>query len=121
MSITVPLPGIVQPPVTTSLTTTSKTDVFTASDKANEVVVSISVANKTASGVDVTLEWHDGSSDFIFWMKSVAAKTTEIVSDLPLALSSRHGNTQKIKATAGTGNAVSVTVVSAMDMAQQGR
>ncbi len=121
MSITLPVPGVIQPPETTLLSTTSQTDIFTASDKTKVVVASISVANTGASGVDVTLEWNDGSSDHVFWMKTVAAKTTEIISDLPLSLTSKYSVTEKMKATASTGNVVSVTVVSVMDVSQQGR
>ena len=121
MSVTIPLPGVIQPPETTLLSTTSQTDVFTASDKTKVVVASISVANTDSSGVDVTLEWDDGSSEHVFWMKGVTAKSTEIISDLPLSLTSKYSATQKIKATAATGNVVSITVVSIMDVSQQGR
>lgn len=120
MSVSTSLAGIVQPPSTTLLTTTAKTDVFTASDKYVQKVVSIAVANEdTSSAVKVTLHWHDGTDDHCFWVKEVAAKSTEIVSDIPLALSSRVA-TQKIKATAGTGNVVSITIVSVADYAAQG-
>lgn len=119
MSVSTSLAGVVQPPSTTLLTTTAKTDVFTASDKYVQKVVSLSIANEdTSSAILVTLHWNDGTSDHCFWVKEVAAKSTEIVSDIPLSLSSRV-STQKIKATAGTGNKISVTVVPVADFAGQ--
>ncbi|WP_336057370.1 hypothetical protein [Nitratireductor sp. CH_MIT9313-5] len=120
MTVSTSLAGIVQPPSTTLLATTAKTDVFTASDKYVQKVVSVAVANEdTSSAILVTLHWHDGSSDHVFWVKEIAAKSTEIVSDIPLSLSSRVA-TQKIKATAGIANKVSVTVISVADYAAQG-
>lgn len=114
MSVNLTLTGSLQTPETTYLTTTSKTDIFTAASDRPSRVVAISVANVTGAAVDVTLEWNDGTNDHVFWHKAVPADDTAIISDLVIMAYGK-GGAVKLKATAGTGNAAHVTVIHVKD------
>lgn len=119
MSVTLPLSGQVQSPVSTALTTTNQTDVFTASDKYTEKIVAVHFANNHSGAVQVTLEWNDGSSDYTLFIKSIPTKDS-VTFESAILLSSINA-TQKLKVTADTANVITATVVYVSDLSAQGR
>lgn len=113
MSVSVDMTGAVQLPVSVSLTTTSATDLLTGVQAVTKdmhaVMASAAIVNTDgANPVQVTLAYNDGSSDYPFFHKEVAAKSTEYVLGLPIRLFD--GN-WTIKATAASANVVTVTLV----------
>ena len=119
MSATFPLTGHIDPPSSTKLTTTNQTDVFTADAAFTQKVIAIWIANEdTSNDIKVTLHWNDGSTDYAFFVGSIPSEDT-LVLDTPLRLSSQI-NTEKIKATAATANQITVTIITAADLSQQG-
>lgn len=106
MSVLVDIPGTVPAPESVRLTTIGTTDIYTATD-ANSIVVAIIVANETAGAVTILVDRFDGSTNFHTFAKSVAANGSEILSDFPIRLLTGH----KIKATAGSANALTVSIV----------
>lgn len=119
MSVTLPLSGQVQSPVSTALTTTSQTDIFTANARYTEKVIEVHFANDHSSAVKVTLEWDDGSSDHKLFIKSIPANDT-VTFESAILLTSINA-TQKLKATVDTANQVTATVVYVSDLSAQGR
>ena len=117
MSVTLPLSGQVQNPVSTLLTTTNQTDVFTASDRYTEKVIEVHFANDHSSAVKVTLEWFDGTSDHKLFIKSISANDT-VTFESAILLSSINA-TQKLKATVDTANQVTATVIFLSDLSAQ--
>ncbi|RVH87741.1 hypothetical protein CN204_04210 [Sinorhizobium meliloti] len=83
-------------PVALNLSDTALTDVGTATGNMPTIVSSFAFANPTGGAVDCSLYWYEAATttDYLIWMKSVATKTTELISDMPIRL--RAGD--KIKA-----------------------
>ena len=94
MPASILLTGGLTKPAYVKLTTTSTTDVYTAT-QTQERVVSAVVANDSGGSVTCKLIYTDtaNTTDVIYWEKAVAANTAEIV-DFPIRL--RDGD--KIKA-----------------------
>ncbi len=90
---------------------TSITDIYTATNPNGTTVVAITLANETAGAVIVKIDRYDGATNWNTWRKSVAANSTEILSDFPMKLRSGH----KIKATADGANAITVNVDVVLD------
>jgi hypothetical protein len=78
----------------------------TATDSSG-ILSSFSLANETGSAVIVAMHYFDGTTDFLMFRRSVPATDTIIISDLPIRLYSG----DKIKATAASGNAITVTPI----------
>ena len=107
MSTLLAIPGTAQPPTQVKLTTTTLTDIITATDQF-DTVVSISLANETAGAVVCNVYRNDGVTDFLTFAKSVPANDTSGPFEVPIRLLNGH----KIKAQApATANAITVTVV----------
>lgn len=106
MSVLLNVPGTVPPPTSVRLTTTSITDIVTATDN-NSIVVAIIVANETAGAVTILIDRFDGTTNWHTYAKSVPANDTVLLSDFPIRGLTGH----KIKATAGSANALTVSVV----------
>jgi hypothetical protein len=106
MSVSGNYAGGVERPLPTRLTGTGATDVVTANDSSG-VVSSFSLANETGSDVVVAVHYFDGTTDFLIFRRSVPATDTIIISDLPIRL---YGG-DKLKATAASGNAITVTPI----------
>lgn len=98
--------GNLEQPVAQTLTDTSLTDIGDAAGKMAKVLASVAIANPTGSGVDCSIYWYEAATttDHLIWFKTVATKTTDILSDLPVRL--KEGD--KIKAIGA--NTVRVTV-----------
>lgn len=113
--------GILQPPETTSLTTTNATDVFTPTGKGVYKIALIKVVNiDTSSACRVNLYWYDGSSNRQFYVGLVAADTTvDVEAPIRLGLASE-GNepAKKIVAQAQNANDLVVTVIAVLDAPQ---
>lgn len=98
--------GLVNPANIVRLTTTSATTILTAQN-SSQTLAGFSLANETSSAVVVACHFNDGSTDFLFFRRSVPANDTVIVSDIPIRM--RSGDSFKV--TAATGNAITVTPV----------
>ncbi len=77
------------------LTTTAITNLYTA-DYDIETIAGFTVSNEHSAAVLVKIYLNDGATDYLAWLKSVDAETTEIVTDMPLKLVS--GNMLKAEA-----------------------
>lgn len=120
MSMFLQTSGQAEAPVSTFLTTTSQTDVFTASSAYTQKIANIWIVNQdTSTQILVTLEWNDGSNDRKFFVGTITPNTTVVLE--PGFLLSSKSATQKLKATAATANKITVTVGAIADRAQQGR
>ena len=106
MSVSGNYSGGVARPIPVRLTSTSATDIVTATDRS-DVVSSFSLANETGSAVVVALHYYDGATDFLIFRRSIPATDTVIVSDLPIRLYPG----DKFKATAASANAITVTPI----------
>lgn len=87
------------------LTSTSNTDIHTATD--NETIVAgFGIANETSGAVKISVFWYNASNttSYLIWRGDIAADGATIVSDIPQRL--RAGD--KITATAASGNALTV-------------
>ncbi|WP_127524078.1 hypothetical protein [Mesorhizobium sp. Z1-4] len=113
--------GILQPPVTTALSTTNATDVFTPTGKGVYKIALIKVANvDTGNTCRVDLHWYDGSSNKQFYEGQIGAgATVDIEAPIRLGLASE-GNepAQKIVAQAENANYLVVTVFAVLDAPQ---
>lgn len=100
-------PGAVQLPKPVRLTTTSSTDIKTATDDI-ELVGAISFANETGSAVaSVLCHYYDGTTDFLVFSAPIPAYSTVVMEGMPIKLKSG----DKIKVTAATANAITVTPI----------
>lgn len=109
MSVSALLLGGLQKPVSTVLTTTSQTDIFTAnvgSSNARTIVLSAALVNDSAGAITVTLEWFDGTNDRKWFKRSVPSNDTIFIDQLQLMLL----NGYKIKATASAQPGITVTL-----------
>lgn len=106
MSVLLNIPGVVPQPTSVRLTSTSITDIITAVDN-NSIVLAIIVANETAGAVTIMIDRFDGSTNWHTYAKSVPANDTVLLSDFPIRGLTGH----KIRATAGSANALTVSVV----------
>jgi hypothetical protein len=86
------------------LTTTSITDIHTATSNA-EICVGFCIVNEHSSAIDVSIYRYDGSTDVLYWQKPVPANDTLTENDVPRWL--REG--YKIKALAATENQITIT------------
>lgn len=124
MSVNLNVGGVPAPPHTTDLTT-SEADIFAPSASGSPLVnvVAISVVNTTGGAVTVALYWNDGTTSKLFWRKSVPANDTVSVSDLMIPLMPGAANGQsvakKLRGLAGSGSAITVTVMSTIASAQR--
>lgn len=113
MSINVGIAGGLQKPTHVRLTSTSITDIYTATNYG-ETVVAITMANETAGAVIIKIDHFDGTTNFNTYRKSVPADDTLIFSDFPIRM--RSGD--KIRATAASANAITVNVAVVLDSAR---
>lgn len=107
MSTLIPLIGGLTPCLPVRLTTTSRTDIFTAEfngGRARNVVVAVVCSNETAGAVNILIEYFDGTNNHFLFRRPVPANDSVIFSDFPIALTDQ----QKIRATAASGNAITV-------------
>lgn len=119
MSASLTLSGGLARPYVKLLSTTSRFDVYTATKAERSKIVSVSVVNATNAAKIVLLEWYDGTNYHKIWRKSVAADSTEIVTDIPVAFKT---DGEKLCATeAVTGNVVTVTAFIATDTSAMGQ
>lgn len=86
------------------ITTTSTTDIYADGTK-EEVCVSFCIVNEHSSALAVSVYVNDGTSDVLYWEKSVPANDTLIETDAPMKL--RDG--YKITAQVGTINVITIT------------
>lgn len=106
--MSVSFPGNVEAPVPVRLTTTSLTDIYTTqADDHSSTIAAWTLANETGSAVQVGCYFYNGTTDFLWFNRSVPANDTVLVIDVPMRL--RGGN--KFKVQAATGNAITVNPV----------
>lgn len=112
MSISLNRAAELEPPVTTLLDSINATAVFTADANYSQTVEVIVLANvDTANTCYVILQWNDGTTDYTFWVGTVAAGSTTIIDNIPFRTKT-DGIVRSIKATAATANDINVTVIS---------
>lgn len=109
MSVNSNIQGGLNQPIALRLTGTSNTDLFEATDD-NTSIISMSIANETGSAATISVFWYSAASttSYLVFRSSIAANGTTIVTDIPIRL--RNGD--KITATADTGNALTVSLIS---------
>lgn len=88
----------------------SETDVFTAVDNFTTLSC-MTIVNSTGSGVDVQIDWYDGSTDKTVYFATVASKTTVDREYPKIPLRTGH----KIKATGASGIKVALTLTRALN------
>jgi len=110
MSVNINVSGGLQKPTHVRLTTAAQTDVYTATTYG-ETVVAISMANETGGAVTILIEHYDGTTNWNTFRRSVPATDTLILSDFPI----RMRKDDKIKATAASGNAITVSLAVVLD------
>lgn len=96
------------------LTTTSRTDVFTAEvggSRARSTVLAVVCSNETAGAVNILIEYFDGTNNHFLFRRPVPANDTVFFSDFPKPLS----DGMKIRATAASANAITVDVAVMLD------
>lgn len=91
------------------LTTTNQTDIYTA-DAENYTLLGFGIVNDHSSAITVSVHWFDGTSSHLIWKGSVAANSTEIITDIPKPFD----NGDKLQATAGTANQITVNAIVAI-------
>jgi hypothetical protein len=111
MSITLNRLAGLEPPVSTNLTGTTATAVFTPDANYSQTIEVISIVNvDTTNACTCKLEWNDGSSDSPFWFGDVAAGETKVIDNIPI-MTKTDGTVRSIKATAENANDLWVTVI----------
>lgn len=112
MSALVPIEGVPVRPTSVRLTAATRTDVYTngnpTGSKQVEAITSIGIANETATGRAISLEWtEDGVTFYLLWRGTIAADSANNfeIPGLPLFLIPG----AKLTATAAAGNALTVT------------
>lgn len=98
--------GGLERPFPIRLTSTAATDITTSTDN-NIAISTIALANETGGAVDVKCFYHNGTTDFLIFRRSVPAADTVIVCDVPLRL--RSGD--KLKIQAATADAITATAI----------
>lgn len=119
--------GNIQPPATTTLTTTNETAILTSASSAPYEVIGVQAVNTDASNACwLKLFWNDGSTSYQFFYESLAASamlTREVV--LPIWLYPRasdgSGVAKKLMAQAQNANDLVVTVVYSIIQPQKTR
>lgn len=104
MTIVANYSGGIEASIPVRLTTTAITDIYTGTDK-NSTAATITIANETGGAVSVIISYFDGTTNHAVFRKSVPANDTIQVTNMPMKL--KIGD--KVKATAGTANALTVT------------
>ena len=114
MSVVIAVPGNVQQPKSLLLPDTAVNDVLSLAvdtSGGTTTVVGIVIVNRDVSARKVTVWWHDGTTDFAIFERSVPANETVTVAlDAPIFLYTKQA-AKKIKAQAAAGNVVTVTVL----------
>ncbi len=112
MSTIINMPGILERPTCLRLTAGTITDVLTATDNF-QTVIGIILTNETAGAVACLIDWYDGTTNNHIWKEPVAANDSEFFNQ-PIRLGTGH----KIKATAASANAITVTVITKRSLRQ---
>jgi hypothetical protein len=86
------------------LTATTITDIYEATSDT-EICAGFCIFNDHSSALEVEIYQYDGTTDVLYWKKSVPADDTLIENDIPRWLRSGY----KIKAKVGTANVITVT------------
>lgn len=92
--------GNVYPPICQTLAGTTTTLIDAAMPNNAFTLASFAICNATGGAVTTDLYWYDISTttEHLVWQKSVAANSTELVSDIPLRL--RRGDEIRVKGAA---------------------
>lgn len=107
------LPGVIEKLTSLRLTAATITDVLTATD-ASQTVVGIWLVNETGGAVNCLVDWFDGTTNNHIMNVPVAANSMSTPLEQMIRLYSGH----KIKATAASGNAITVNVLTVRSMRQ---
>ncbi|KRA00238.1 hypothetical protein ASD64_01295 [Mesorhizobium sp. Root157] len=114
MSVVIAVPGNVQQPKSLLLPDTSVNDVLSLpvdTSSGSTTVVGIVIVNQDSAAQKVTVWWHDGTTDFRLFERSVPANETVTVAlDAPIVLYTKQ-SAKKIKAQAAKASVVTVTVL----------
>lgn len=114
MSVSILLSGGLSKCLPVRLTTTARTDIFTAevgTSRARSTVVSVVCSNETAGAVIILIEYFDGATNYFLFRRSVPANDTVVFNDFPIILY----DGQKIRATAASANALTVATAVVQD------
>ena len=112
MSVQISVPGVLQPPTSLRPTGTGVTDILSiASGGASRTVIGVIVANESGSARLSSVWWHDGTTDFLIFQRSVPANetVTEALA-LPIQLSAKQA-AKKIKVQAAAADVVTFTLI----------
>lgn len=112
MTVTLNRHGGIEPPESTSLTTTNATTIVTGLTTYLKMVEVITLANVDLSNaVEITLRWVDATpTSTVFWQGDVAAGETKVIDNIPILVDGK-GTVRSISAQANTANDVVVTVI----------
>lgn len=95
---------------TVELTTATTTDIFTTENE-KQMLAGFCIVNTDSSARDVTLYMQkDGSTDMLFWKKSIPANDTIVEADIPQQLRITP-NIYKLRAQVGTANVIHITPI----------
>jgi hypothetical protein len=100
------VPGGLQKPACVRLTTTTITDIYTATDNLDTVVAIVGV-DETNAAVDALIDWFDGTTNNHICCLTISSGTKgHSIFDVPIRLLTGH----KIRATASAANQITVSV-----------
>lgn len=119
MSVNILVAGGLANTTPVRLTTTTRTDIFTAqvgNSRAVSTVVGVVCSNETGGAVNILVEFYDGANSHFLFRRSVPANDTVFFSDFPKPLTGG----MKIQATAGAANAITVDVAVMQDSGMLG-
>lgn len=112
MSVQISVPGVLEPPTSIRPTTTGVTDALSiASGKAGKTVIGIIIANQDGSARLASVWWHNGTTDFLIFQRSIPAnETVPEALALPIQLNAKQA-AQKIKVQAAAVDVVTFTLI----------
>lgn len=88
------------------LTGSSLTDIH-VSGSNKEILAGFCIVNEHTSALEVSVYWGDGSTDILFWRKSISAGDTVTENEIPLRLQDGYA----IKAQCVTVDKIAVTPI----------
>lgn len=119
MTVTLFGHGSIEPPTSTSLTTTNATTILsglTTYLRRTEVFLLANV--DLTNAVEITLRWVDATpTSTVFWQGDVAAGETKVIDNIPIIVDGK-GTVRSISAQANTANDVVVTVITSAQSKQ---
>lgn len=103
--------GELQPPYGPTAVVTGGVDILVPTGGGIYYVERIALANNSSSDCEITLQWNDGTSNYLYAFVDVVAKKTEYVDfAMPIGISDTNTKVRKLRAVAEADSRVTATV-----------